>query len=66
MESLWLEYGNVTSEEAHLVHDLDKCEMIQQAMEYEASDYKQLDSFFNTSRDIFKHPQVRSWVEGIY
>ncbi|KAI9476696.1 hypothetical protein BX667DRAFT_515037 [Coemansia mojavensis] len=66
MESLWLEYGNVTSEEAHLVHDLDKCEMIQQAMEYEASDYKQLDSFFNTTRGIFKHPQVRSWVEGIY
>ncbi|KAJ1746343.1 hypothetical protein LPJ79_005909, partial [Coemansia sp. RSA 1821] len=59
MESLWLEYGNVTSEEAHLVHDLDKCEMIQQAMEYEASDHKQLDSFFNTTRGIFKHPQVR-------
>ncbi|KAI9479938.1 hypothetical protein BX667DRAFT_513765 [Coemansia mojavensis] len=66
MESLWLEYGHDTSEEAHLVHDLDKCEMIQQAMEYEASDHKQLDSFFNTSRGIFKHPQVQSWVEEIY
>ncbi|KAJ2448036.1 hypothetical protein EV183_005620, partial [Coemansia sp. RSA 2336] len=44
MESLWLEYEHDTSEEAHLVHDLDKCEMIQQAMEYEVSDRKQLDS----------------------
>ncbi|KAJ1861163.1 hypothetical protein LPJ78_005502, partial [Coemansia sp. RSA 989] len=66
IESLWLEYEHDTSEEAHLVHDLDKCEMIQQAMEYEASDHKQLDSFFNTTRGIFKHPQVQSWVEEIY
>ncbi|KAJ2354368.1 hypothetical protein IWW50_002869 [Coemansia erecta] len=66
IEGLWLEYEEDRTMEAHLVHDLDKCEMIQQAMEYENSDCKQLDSFFESTRGIFKHPQVQSWVEEIY
>ncbi|KAJ1732298.1 hypothetical protein LPJ61_002110 [Coemansia biformis] len=66
IESLWLEYEDSVTSEAKLVHDLDKCEMIQQAMEYEKSDGKRLDSFFNSTRGIFSHPQVRSWVEEIY
>ncbi|KAJ1937263.1 hypothetical protein FBU59_004806 [Linderina macrospora] len=63
---LWLEYENDMTSEAHLVHDLDKCEMIVQALEYEKSDGKDLESFFASTRGIFKHPQVQSWVEEIY
>ncbi|KAJ2079997.1 hypothetical protein H4R24_003400 [Coemansia sp. RSA 988] len=66
IESLWLEFEDNETSEANLVHDLDKCEMIQQAMEYEVSDGKQLDSFFESTKDIFTHPQVKAWVEEIY
>ncbi|KAJ1841139.1 hypothetical protein IWW55_004243 [Coemansia sp. RSA 2706] len=66
IEALWLEYEEDQTNEAHLVHDLDKCEMIQQAMEYEISDSIKLDSFFNTTKGIFRHPQVQAWVEEIY
>ncbi|KAJ1959974.1 hypothetical protein GGI12_004057 [Dipsacomyces acuminosporus] len=66
IESLWLEYEDDLTEEAHLVHDLDKCEMIVQALEYEKSDGKELDSFFESTKGIFRHPQVKSWVEEIY
>ncbi|KAJ2881334.1 hypothetical protein IWW38_005812 [Coemansia aciculifera] len=66
IEALWLEYEDDLTAEAHLVHDLDKCEMIQQALEYEESDKKQLDSFFESTRGIFRHPQVQAWVDEIY
>ncbi|KAI8321523.1 hypothetical protein GQ54DRAFT_181164 [Martensiomyces pterosporus] len=66
IEALWLEYEDDETAEAHLVHDLDKCEMIQQAMEYERSDGKDLESFFASTKGIFRHPQVQSWVEEIY
>ncbi|KAJ2443861.1 hypothetical protein GGF42_006496 [Coemansia sp. RSA 2424] len=66
IEALWLEYEDDMTAEAHLVHDLDKCEMIQQALEYEKSDSTQLDSFFESTRGIFRHPQVQAWVEEIY
>ncbi|KAJ2724145.1 hypothetical protein GGI07_002180 [Coemansia sp. Benny D115] len=66
IEALWNEYEDDVTNEAHLVHDLDKCEMIQQAMEYEASDQKSLDQFFASTRGIFRHPQVKAWVEEIY
>ncbi|KAJ1830292.1 hypothetical protein LPJ73_008299 [Coemansia sp. RSA 2703] len=63
--ALWQEYEDDVTDEAHLVHDLDKCEMIQQAMEYEHSDQTQLESFFASTRGIFRHPQVQSWVDEI-
>ncbi|PIA18523.1 hypothetical protein COEREDRAFT_38672 [Coemansia reversa NRRL 1564] len=66
IEMLWLEYEENKTNEAKLVHDLDKCEMIQQAMEYELSEGKQLDSFFESTKGIFSHPQVKEWVEEIY
>ncbi|KAJ2795282.1 hypothetical protein H4R20_005937 [Coemansia guatemalensis] len=66
IEMLWLEFEKNETSEAKLVHDLDKCEMIQQAMEYEFSDEKQLDSFFDSTKGIFTHPQVKAWVDEIY
>ncbi|KAJ1722067.1 hypothetical protein LPJ53_003474 [Coemansia erecta] len=63
--ALWQEYEDDATDEAHLVHDLDKCEMIQQAMEYEHSDQTKLESFFASTRGIFRHPQVQSWVDEI-
>ncbi|KAJ2416031.1 hypothetical protein H4218_002644 [Coemansia sp. IMI 209128] len=66
ISALWQEYEDSATPEAHLVHDLDKCEMIQQALEYEQSDSTQLDSFFESTRGIFRHPQVQAWVDEIY
>ncbi|KAJ2003410.1 hypothetical protein GGI04_000788 [Coemansia thaxteri] len=65
IHALWREYEDDTTAEAHLVHDLDKCEMIQQALEYEQSDGKQLDSFFESTQGIFRHPQVQAWADEI-
>ncbi|KAJ1667557.1 hypothetical protein EV178_001286 [Coemansia sp. RSA 1646] len=66
IQELWLEYEAGETNEALLVHDLDKCEMILQAMEYERSDNKRLESFFESTKGIFKHPQVKEWVDEIY
>ncbi|KAJ2515748.1 hypothetical protein GGI11_003668 [Coemansia sp. RSA 2049] len=66
IQALWLEYENGETNEAKLVFDLDKCEMILQALEYEKSDAKALDQFFDSTRGVFKHPQVIAWAEEIY
>ncbi|KAJ2704505.1 HD domain-containing protein 2 [Coemansia sp. IMI 203386] len=62
---LWNEYEDNRTSEARVVHQLDKCEMIQQAMEYEKSDNKQLDQFFDTTSHLFTHPQIKSWADEI-
>ncbi|KAJ1643352.1 HD domain-containing protein 2 [Coemansia erecta] len=63
--ALWKEYEDNGTEEAKVVHQLDKCEMIQQAMEYEVQDGKQLDQFFDYTRHLFTHPQIKSWAQAI-
>ncbi|KAJ2769858.1 hypothetical protein IWQ57_002926, partial [Coemansia nantahalensis] len=65
IDALWREYEDNETPEARLVHDLDKCEMLQQALEYEQSDGKRLDSFFASTQGVFTHPQVQSWVDEI-
>ncbi|KAJ1921738.1 hypothetical protein H4219_000471 [Mycoemilia scoparia] len=60
MFALWQEYEDNSTPEAMLVHDIDKCEMIIQALSYEKY------SFYNTTKGIFKHPQIKAWVEDIY
>ncbi|KAJ1989460.1 hypothetical protein H4R33_002065 [Dimargaris cristalligena] len=66
MVELWQEYEACETAEARLVKDLDKFEMIIQAVEYEKSDAKSLDSFFESTRGKFRHPQVQAWVERLY
>ncbi|KAI8980439.1 HD domain-containing protein [Pilobolus umbonatus] len=63
---LWNEYEEGKTSEALLVKDLDKFEMIVQALEYEKSDKKKLQTFFDSTRDKFQHPTVKSWVDALY
>ncbi|GAB5592033.1 hypothetical protein Unana1_06933 [Umbelopsis nana] len=63
---LWQEYEDAATPEALLVKDLDKFEMIVQALEYEKSDNKKLQSFFNSTKGKFTHPTVKAWAEALY
>jgi putative hydrolase of HD superfamily len=65
--SLWKEYEQGTSEEAKLVKDMDKLEMILQALEYEkdGQQRKSLDGFFDSTRDKWKTDIGRAWGQEI-
>jgi putative hydrolase of HD superfamily len=65
--SLWKEYEQGTSEEAKLVKDMDKLEMILQALEYEkdGQQKKSLDGFFDSTRDKWRTDIGRAWGEEI-
>mmetsp|Transcript_30965 Transcript_30965/g.29576 ORF Transcript_30965/g.29576 Transcript_30965/m.29576 type:complete len:198 (-) Transcript_30965:45-638(-) len=63
--SLWLEYEEGTTKEAVLAHQLDKFEMITQAVEYEKSQGKKLDRFFSCYPDSFTHPEIFSWAKEL-
>ncbi|GAM17632.1 hypothetical protein SAMD00019534_008070 [Acytostelium subglobosum LB1] len=54
--NLWLEYEEAKTDEALLVKDFDKFEMILQALEYEKAQGKDLQSFFDSTRGKFLHP----------
>jgi putative hydrolase of HD superfamily len=65
IRELWLEYEGGTTLEADVAMQLDKFEMIIQANEYEvANPGKRLESFFNSTKDSFTHPEVRSAAHG--
>ncbi|KAI7876452.1 hypothetical protein K492DRAFT_172545 [Lichtheimia hyalospora FSU 10163] len=66
MVDLWQEYEDAKTPEALLVKDLDKFEMIVQALEYEKSDKKSLQSFFDSTQGKFQHPTVKAWAEALY
>jgi len=64
---LWKEYEEGTTEEAKLLKDLDKIEMILQAQEYEeeGSHEKSLDQFFTSTEGKWKTDIGRAWAEEI-
>jgi len=64
---LWKEYEEGTTEEAKLVKDLDKLEMILQAQEYEedGDNGKSLDGFFDSTRGKWRTEMGRKWAEEI-
>lgn len=64
---LWKEYEEGTSMEAKLVKDMDKLEMILQAMEYESDgkNGKSLDGFFDSTRDKWRTDIGRAWGQEI-
>ena len=64
---LWKEYEEGATPEAKLVKDMDKLEMILQALEYEqdGKNEKSLDGFFDTTRDQWKTPIGRAWGKEI-
>ncbi|KAJ3086201.1 HD domain-containing protein 2 [Quaeritorhiza haematococci] len=66
IQSLWLEYEEGTSPEAIVCKDLDKFEMIVQALEYEKRDQKTLESFFESTKGKFQNPTVKEWVNALY
>ncbi|KAM9317347.1 5'-deoxynucleotidase HDDC2 [Gastrophryne carolinensis] len=65
---LWEEYELQTSAEAKFVKELDQCEMILQALEYEELEKKpgRLQDFYNSTAGKFKHPEVVQLVSAIY
>ncbi|PVU94308.1 hypothetical protein BB561_002650 [Smittium simulii] len=65
IEELWLEYEQGQTIEARLVKDLDKFEMITQAYEYEIANGVKLQSFFDSTSGVFKHPTVVLWAEEL-
>ena len=52
---------------AHLTKDLDKFDMIMQAMEYEEKSKKgnYLQDFFDSTKDVFRHDRVQAWDEKL-
>lgn len=64
---LWKEYEAGTSPEAKLVKDMDKLEMILQALEYETDGKNEdsLDGFFDSTRGKWRTPIGRAWGEEI-
>ncbi|KAJ0392424.1 hypothetical protein P43SY_007592 [Pythium insidiosum] len=56
IKSLWHEYEQGTTEEARMVKDFDKFEMILQADEYERAQDKRLDDFFRSTQGVFRTP----------
>eukprot|EP01038_Epipyxis_sp_PR26KG_P015152 gene15152-20410_t len=66
MLSLWLDYEEGYSPEAEIAKQLDKLEMIIQANEYEiVQPEKRLDSFFDSTKDSFLHPEILSWANEL-
>ncbi|OWZ00856.1 Hydrolase-HD superfamily protein [Phytophthora megakarya] len=62
IRSLWNEYEAGSTEEAKIVKDFDKFEMILQADDYERAQNTQLDDFFQSTKGKFRTPLVQSWV----
>jgi putative hydrolase of HD superfamily len=64
---LWREYEAGVSPESKLVKDLDKIEMILQALEYEAEGdhLRSLDGFFDGTEGKWKTEVGRAWAEEI-
>ncbi|EJK70439.1 hypothetical protein THAOC_08204 [Thalassiosira oceanica] len=67
MLELWKEYEEGTTEEARLLKDLDKIEMILQAQEYEAekSSEKSLDQFFTSTEGKWRTEIGKAWAKEI-
>ncbi|KAK4604888.1 hypothetical protein RGQ29_013091 [Quercus rubra] len=59
---LWLEYEENSSPEAKIVKDLDKVEMILQALEYENEQGKDLDEFFQSTAGKFQTELGKAWA----
>eukprot|EP00069_Balaena_mysticetus_P020875 bmy_13457T0 len=64
---LWEEYETQSSAEAKFVKQLDQCEMILQASEYEDLENKpgRLQDFFNSTAGKFSHPEIAQLVSEL-
>lgn len=62
---LWMEYEGNSSPEAKIVKDLDKVEMILQALEYEKEQGKDLEEFFQSTAGKFQTDLGKAWASEI-
>ncbi|XP_047164938.1 5'-deoxynucleotidase HDDC2 [Vigna umbellata] len=62
---LWMEYESNFSLEAKFVKDLDKVEMILQALEYEDEQGKNLEEFFRSIAGKFQTETGKAWASEI-
>ncbi|XP_004614037.2 5'-deoxynucleotidase HDDC2 [Sorex araneus] len=64
---LWEEYETQSSAEAKFVKQLDQCEMILQAHEYEAQENKpgRLQDFYDSTAGKFTHPEIVQLVSEL-
>lgn len=62
--SLWSEYEENETLEAKFAKDLDKCEMIFQANEYERDQKVDLTEFYDSKGKIV-NAEVLGWLEGV-
>ncbi|KFO32599.1 HD domain-containing protein 2 [Fukomys damarensis] len=64
---LWEEYETQSSAEARFVKQLDQCEMILQASEYEDLERRpgRLQDFFNSTAGKFSHPEIVQLVSEL-
>nr|XP_008993238.2 5'-deoxynucleotidase HDDC2 isoform X2 [Callithrix jacchus] len=64
---LWEEYETQSSAEAKFVKQLDQCEMILQASEYEDLEHKpgRLQDFYDSTAGKFSHPEIVQLVSEL-
>ncbi|XP_015279320.1 PREDICTED: HD domain-containing protein 2 isoform X1 [Gekko japonicus] len=64
---LWEEYEYQSTAEARFVKELDQCEMILQAFEYEELEKKpgRLQDFYDSTAGKFNHPEIVQFVSSI-
>mmetsp|Transcript_10936 Transcript_10936/g.45491 ORF Transcript_10936/g.45491 Transcript_10936/m.45491 type:complete len:126 (-) Transcript_10936:3402-3779(-) len=60
---LWLEYDKGESEDARIMKQIDKFEMIVQAYEYELAQGKDLSQFFESTKKSFTTEPFTKWVD---
>ncbi|MCL7024340.1 hypothetical protein MKW94_013370 [Papaver nudicaule] len=65
INDLWMEYENNSTPEAKVVKDLDKVEMILQALEYETEQGRDLEEFFESTAGKFQTDLGKSWASEI-
>lgn len=63
--SLWREYEDANTDEARLVKEFDKFEMILQADEYERMHHVTLNSFFDSTAHSFHSPYMQTLNEEL-
>jgi putative hydrolase of HD superfamily len=60
-EEIWKDFEESKSEEARIVRELDKLEMVLQALEYQREGYKKerLEEFWKNAKNAIKTPEIK-------
>lgn len=62
---LWKEYASDSTPEANFVKDLDKLELIIQAVEYEHSEGISFEKWISACKDKIRHSELKSMLEVV-